>query len=178
MSDYNGWKNYQTWAVNLWLTNEQAASEFWDEQTANALVFAIGNGDDKAEAATALAEQIESELEENRPEVTGLYADLLTSALGHVDYREIAENWLLDKDVFVAGWNKPGYMPDNEPVMFTDADSALEYLQDEAKSRLDDDETLAGGQYEELVAEVDGWRLAKGEFSTQFRGTVFFVSRQ
>ena len=31
MSDksYNGWKNFETWVVNLWLTNEQYPYEYW-----------------------------------------------------------------------------------------------------------------------------------------------------
>ena len=27
MADYNGWANYETWCVNLWLTNEPTTDE-------------------------------------------------------------------------------------------------------------------------------------------------------
>jgi hypothetical protein len=48
---------------------------------------------------------------------------------------------------FVAGWNMPGYMPDNEPAAFETFGDAQEYLADEIKRHNDEsdlpDETLA-----------------------------------
>lgn len=29
---YNGWSNYETWCVSLWLSNEQHVAEFWQRQ--------------------------------------------------------------------------------------------------------------------------------------------------
>jgi hypothetical protein len=29
---YNGWTNYETWVVNLWIDNEQGSLEFFREQ--------------------------------------------------------------------------------------------------------------------------------------------------
>lgn len=38
--EYNGWTNFETWNVNLWLDNEQSSQEYWQEQTVNALEHA------------------------------------------------------------------------------------------------------------------------------------------
>ena len=29
--EYNGWYNYETWLVNLWMDNDQAEHEYWRE---------------------------------------------------------------------------------------------------------------------------------------------------
>ena len=29
---YNGWTNYETWAVNLWIDNDQGSYTYWREQ--------------------------------------------------------------------------------------------------------------------------------------------------
>ena len=30
---YNGWTNYETWLVNLWMDNEQGSQEFLDRKS-------------------------------------------------------------------------------------------------------------------------------------------------
>ena len=29
---YQGWTNYETWAVNLWLDNEEGVHDYWRER--------------------------------------------------------------------------------------------------------------------------------------------------
>lgn len=79
---YNGWANYETWVLKLWQDNEQHSQEYWLEVAEN------------AESKGTLADQMQSEYEEAMPEVTGLWADLLSAALGTVDWFEIAEHLL------------------------------------------------------------------------------------
>ena len=78
---YNGYKNYETWNVALWMDNEQGSQSYWVEQAEN------------AESIHALADMMKDEHEELMPEVTGVYSDLLQAALDSVDWYEIAENY-------------------------------------------------------------------------------------
>jgi hypothetical protein len=97
---YNGWMNYETWCVNLWLNNDEGsyrhicrlAQSAWDDAEASQHLTRA------QEAARELASTLADEAESNMPEVNGLYKDLLTSALAEVDWEEIAEH-LIEDDV-------------------------------------------------------------------------------
>ena len=76
MSKYNGWSNYETWCVNLWLDNDGGDVQYWQEQ----------------ELSTEdLADALEAAFLESMPDLHGAYADLLSNSLARVDWREIAE---------------------------------------------------------------------------------------
>jgi hypothetical protein len=101
---YQGWTNYETWAVNLWLGNEQGSHEYWQEQAR----AAWGNAQDQEpmyesqrtsdRARILLAELLKYELADD-PDLTrtaglpesGMYADLLNAALSEVDWYELAD---------------------------------------------------------------------------------------
>jgi hypothetical protein len=97
--EYNGWTNYETWAVALWMDNEQGSHTYWRQQAEECRRNAI-EGDSIQERQRAargvLADRIQEEFEEASPlkEQTTLYSDLLTAALGEVDWQEIAEHLL------------------------------------------------------------------------------------
>lgn len=100
MSDtrYNGWTNYETWCVNLWMDNEQGAQESVREMGQQELDTA---GGDKEEAALRLADSIEAMHDDGMAEltgVTGVFSDLLRASLGAVNWYEIAESVLSDLD--------------------------------------------------------------------------------
>lgn len=91
---YNGWKNYETWCVNLWLGNDQGLYEMTLERTEEALAeprLIIGT-DGRYNVAEALKALVCDDL---APDLGATFAaDLLGSALSAVDWYEIAEAWM------------------------------------------------------------------------------------
>jgi len=99
---YNGWKNYETWCVHLWLANEEGTYRYWRDAARQHRREAPGCSNVKegiwsVEQATRfnLADQLRSELEEASPlEAASMFSDLLTAALSEVDWHEIADAFL------------------------------------------------------------------------------------
>jgi hypothetical protein len=90
MSDetYNGWKNYPTWAVNLWLENDEGLYNATLERAA----FASNQADPTNGLASSLRYWVVDEL---APDLGASFAaDLLGYAFGEVDWHEIADAWL------------------------------------------------------------------------------------
>ena len=79
---YNGWKNYETWNVALWIDNDEGT---YRERCA--LARRAGSVED-------LAASLKSWVEDMAPDLgASMFSDLLTAALGEVDWDESAENW-------------------------------------------------------------------------------------
>ena len=96
---YNGWHNYETWVVKLWMDNSQGDQEFFREMTKNIVdTCAVRSAALTLEEYQLidLADELKDHFEENTPETAGVYADLLNAALSEVDWREIAESLLED----------------------------------------------------------------------------------
>src|SRR3954466_6699808 len=89
--NYNGWTNYETWVVRLWLDNEEPSYRYWTGQASR------WHG--RCDAACRLAEQLKEELSDGSPvnEPT-VYGDLMNAALEEVNWLEIAESYLEDLD--------------------------------------------------------------------------------
>lgn len=89
---YNGWKNYETWCVNLWNDNEQGSHDHWRAEAKAALSECEGteNWTRAEQARFRLADQMKETYEEAMPEVEGVWADLLRAALSEVHWDEIA----------------------------------------------------------------------------------------
>ena len=99
---YNGWKNYPTWAVNLWLTNDQGTSEMLAEIASEEYADApnclqvrdgIWTVDEARRYNTAdhIREFVEEMLAQADEPQYGMSADLLGYALGQVEWQEIAD---------------------------------------------------------------------------------------
>ena len=89
---YNGWTNYETWCVKLWIDNDHGTYLYWEEQTKAAV------------NAYHLADQLKDEVEEANPlaDKADMFTDLLGAALSDVNWVEIAESmfedWRSDED--------------------------------------------------------------------------------
>lgn len=71
---YNGWKNKETWLVNVWLGDNLTM--------------------DQEDGIQITAEYVEAMVEEMLDdEISGLISDLLGCALGEVDYHEIEDHY-------------------------------------------------------------------------------------
>ena len=98
MSEYNGWSNYETWVVKLWIDNDgYAGGAAAVEGEAERL--ATEYPDDRPYAvhtlAQFIAEAIDSDIEKSDKALsTGLWSDLLGRALSSVGWDEIAEAYL------------------------------------------------------------------------------------
>jgi len=90
MKTYNGWTNYETWNVKLWMDNDEGSYGYWND-TAHGLK-------DASNGTAQLAEQLEVEHEETLPELTGWHADCLRAAFSQVNWREIAEHLIEDAE--------------------------------------------------------------------------------
>lgn len=105
MSDdttYNGWKNYPTWCVNLWLSNDEGLYESASQLVREELMpTQLGHRrfpeisvdrENRYNVAERLRGWVEYEL---APDLGASFAaDLLSYALGQVDWFEIADSWI------------------------------------------------------------------------------------
>ena len=89
---YNGWKNYPTWNVNLWLSNEEPLYR------AALIAARTVEGDETISRRLALADHYKAWVrDELAPDLGSSFAaDLLGYALDEVDWLEIADSWLED----------------------------------------------------------------------------------
>jgi len=83
MSDYNGWRNYETWLVNLWLSSD--TPEVYDEAIAEArYIVEMGHHPDTFRGyveAYVFGEE----------SAASLATDLIGAALSEVDWRAIVD---------------------------------------------------------------------------------------
>lgn len=110
MSDktYNGWSNYETWNVKLWMDNEQGTQEYWRDMAREQWEYPQKTSPhwSNSEAARfSLADMLKDHYEEALMEVltpehrSSVWSDLLGAALSEVDWQEIADNLLSDEDL-------------------------------------------------------------------------------
>lgn len=101
---YNGYTNYETWCVNLWIDNQSAQqSWWWAAEARRCYSKAKGNSNfSKLEVAVSmLADRLKDDHEDGASEAidsmscgNGVFGDLLRAALSEVDWHEIATNLL------------------------------------------------------------------------------------
>ena len=89
---YNGWTNYETWCLNIWIDNDQ----YLNERKAELVREVTLHYDDKqVYELSLLLESMVEELKDNALEV-GLLSDLLGGAIGKINFYELAEHYIED----------------------------------------------------------------------------------
>lgn len=89
---YQGWANYPTWVVGLWLANEEGLQRHAERLARDVREAWEGSKEKEVYGlARALEEWAWGDL---IPPLDGLAADLLTWAWEHVDWQEIAATYL------------------------------------------------------------------------------------
>lgn len=87
---YNGWTNYETWLCNLWFEN----FDFSD------MLDMFDGCEDKDDILRIIKnyikDYVEEVVEESRGNANGFINDLISSALGEIDYYDIAEHYVDD----------------------------------------------------------------------------------
>lgn len=93
---YQGYKNYETWAVSLWLLNDEGLYRMVREWVAE-LAEEAGS---KKEHLRLVAHHVKDWIEENNPlaDDPSCYSDILTAAIGEVDWVDVAEDFIEDED--------------------------------------------------------------------------------
>ena len=98
MSDgYNGYTNYETWVTSLWMDNEPHTNEYLYELANREAVheYEITELVDKAEDLEGYVRDMLFDVDPyngTQNQIHGLRADLLTHAVGEVNWREIIES--------------------------------------------------------------------------------------
>ena len=97
-SSYNGWSNYDTWVVNLWLGNDEGsyntctalAQRCFEEAVADQVLSR------KERACYQLANELKAMIEDGNPlaDESSVYSDLLNASISEVNWKEIADSLL------------------------------------------------------------------------------------
>jgi hypothetical protein len=79
--NYNGWSNYETWLVKLWMDNDEISYHCYLQMARESI------------NVYELSKELEQNFDDCFPlEKSSVYTDLLNSALKEVDWYEIAES--------------------------------------------------------------------------------------
>ena len=89
---YNGWTNYETWCLNIWIDNDQYLAERKAELVRE---VTLHYDDKQVYELSLLLESMVEELKDNALEV-GLLSDLLGGAIGNINFYELAEHYIED----------------------------------------------------------------------------------
>jgi len=81
--EYNGWRNRETWLINLWINN--------DPYLQQELVYIIELEDGIYTKVQMLKELVENIAFDHLDEQSGMSSDLINTAIARADLREIVE---------------------------------------------------------------------------------------
>jgi hypothetical protein len=104
---YNGWKNYETWAIALWLDNDYGTYTLMKGLAMQSMEEVLAEKESNYQlqehrqnlinkASYRMSNEIKKYVEEGNPlaVTASVYADLLGAAIDEADFGEIAEHYL------------------------------------------------------------------------------------
>lgn len=87
-ADYQGHTNYETWAMKLWIDNEEGSYEEMREVCKNA----VNREDSVEDAIHAAASLMEDSWEGQIPDVgSTVFADFLNTSFKEIDWHDVVE---------------------------------------------------------------------------------------
>ena len=98
--EYNGWYNWETWCVNLWMDNTQQSHEAW-RAIARESIEAEESGHEGTnwfhfeDQLKQYLDMIHEDMDNST--ACGLAHDLLGGAISECNTREIAMHWVADE---------------------------------------------------------------------------------
>ncbi len=99
---YQGWTNYETWNVALWIDNVEASHSHWRERAAETWEEAEEDHplSRSEKARYTLAAELKDQHKEGNPlsDQPSTYSDLLGAALNEVSWGEVANTLLEDQE--------------------------------------------------------------------------------
>jgi hypothetical protein len=81
---YQGWTNYPTWCIHLWITSDNQPYIYWTKRAQKLL-------NQQEHATLHLRDALRAHFEDAMPALDGMWSDLMTNALKEVNWQEIAE---------------------------------------------------------------------------------------
>lgn len=98
---YNGYTNYETWAVALWMDNDQGSYAHYRGLAREAQLendFQNQSDCQRQAITIEIAARLRKEFEEASPVASDatVFADLMNAALSEVNWHELADNLLKD----------------------------------------------------------------------------------
>ena len=101
-SSYNGWSNYETWVVNLWLGNDEGSYNTCRSLAQRCFEGAVADEvfSRKERACYQLSNELKEMIEERNPLASeaSVYSDLLNASISEVNWKEIANSLLGEVD--------------------------------------------------------------------------------
>lgn len=86
---YNGWTNWETWNANLWIDNDWRMGESFALQAGDLL-----SSYEPEESIERLSGRIEDYFQQQIPETSGFFDDVISMAMRDVNWREIAKHYV------------------------------------------------------------------------------------
>jgi len=103
MEGYNGYSNYETWNLMLWINNTEELYQYWEDRITEILLIDDSDPNDLialnlSDDIYTLSEEIQTETEKNNPLIkfTSFYSDILSNSIQKVNYYEIAKLMIND----------------------------------------------------------------------------------